>query len=42
LRDIEGYSYEEISKILKISLNLVKVRIHRARKNLKKILGDEI
>ncbi len=42
LRDIEGYSYEEISKILKISLNLVKVRIHRARKNLKKILGDKI
>ncbi|MCX8095413.1 MAG: RNA polymerase sigma factor [Caldisericia bacterium] len=40
LRDIEGYSYEEISKILKISLNLTKVRIHRARKNLKKILGE--
>jgi RNA polymerase sigma-70 factor (ECF subfamily) len=41
LRDIEGYSYDEISKILKLSLNLVKVRIHRARKNLKKILGEK-
>lgn len=40
LRDIEGYTYEEISKILKISLALTKVRIHRARKNLRKILGE--
>jgi len=36
LRDIQEFSYDEISKILKISMNLVKVRLFRARKNLKK------
>ncbi|MGB9750415.1 MAG: RNA polymerase sigma factor [Caldisericia bacterium] len=41
LRDIQDYSYDEISKILKISMNLVKVRLYRARKNLKKIIEDE-
>lgn len=41
LRDIQEFSYDEISKILKISMNLVKVRLFRARKNLKKIIEDE-
>lgn len=41
LRDIQDFSYAEISKILKISMNLVKVRLYRARKNLKKIIEDE-
>jgi RNA polymerase sigma-70 factor (ECF subfamily) len=40
LRDIEGYSYEEIANILKLELGTVKSRISRARNNLKKILND--
>ena len=40
LRDIEGYSYEEIADILKLELGTVKSRISRARKNLKKILNE--
>lgn len=40
LRDIEGYSYEEIAQILNIELGTVKSRISRARNNLKKILNS--
>jgi RNA polymerase sigma factor (sigma-70 family) len=35
LRDIEGYTYKEISEILGISVDQVKVNLHRARKVLK-------
>ncbi|SCG83122.1 RNA polymerase sigma-H factor Sigma-30 [Proteiniborus sp. DW1] len=38
LRDIQGFSYEEISKILDCSIGTVKSRINRARKNLKDII----
>ncbi|MGF7056529.1 RNA polymerase sigma factor [Brassicibacter mesophilus] len=38
LRDIEGFSYEEISRILDCSLGTVKSRISRARNNLKDII----
>jgi RNA polymerase sigma factor (sigma-70 family) len=31
LRDVEGYSYQEISEILEIDLNQVKVNLFRAR-----------
>lgn len=36
LRDIHGFSYDEISKILKISPGTVDSRLHRARKMLRK------
>lgn len=36
MRDIQGFSYEEISKILKLSPGTVDSRLHRARKMLRK------
>jgi RNA polymerase sigma-70 factor (ECF subfamily) len=39
LRDIQGFSYEEISKILKISPGTMDSRLHRARKLLHKKLA---
>ena len=38
LRDYEGYSYEEIGEILKLSESQVKVYIFRARQTLKEYL----
>lgn len=38
LREYEDCNYEEIAKILGISLSLAKVRVHRARLLLKKLL----
>lgn len=38
LREIQGYSYAEISDLLHISLETVKSRINTARENLKKEL----
>lgn len=38
LKDYEGYSYEEISKITTLNLTQVKVYLHRARKTLKDYL----
>lgn len=38
LREYEGYSYQEIADILDIDLSLAKVRVHRARVQLRKIL----
>ena len=35
LRDVEGYSYKEISDILDIDMNQVKVNLFRARKAVK-------
>lgn len=39
LRHIEGRSYEEIAEILELPLGTVKTYIHRARAQLKQILG---
>jgi RNA polymerase sigma-70 factor (ECF subfamily) len=38
LRDIDGYSYQEIAEILAIELSEVKVNLHRARKAVREKL----
>jgi RNA polymerase sigma factor (sigma-70 family) len=38
LRDIDGYSYQEIADILEIGLGDVKVNLHRARKTVREAL----
>jgi RNA polymerase sigma factor (sigma-70 family) len=38
LRDVEGYSYQEIADITENTLDFVKVSLHRARKSLKEAL----
>ncbi|SMB92907.1 RNA polymerase, sigma-24 subunit, RpoE [Desulfonispora thiosulfatigenes DSM 11270] len=40
LRDIEGYSYEEIAEITNVSLGTVKSRLNRARKELKEKISS--
>jgi RNA polymerase sigma-70 factor (ECF subfamily) len=44
LRDIQGFSYDEISDMLKIAMGTVRSRLHRARLSvrdcLKKLIGD--
>ncbi len=41
LFDLMEFSHQEIAEILDISVENVKVRLHRARKKLKKILEEE-
>jgi RNA polymerase sigma-70 factor (ECF subfamily) len=38
LRDLEGMRMEEIAKLLEITVNAVKIRVHRARQALKSML----
>ena len=40
LRDIEGYSYEEIAILTKTTLGTVKSRISRARGMIRQALGE--
>ncbi|WP_313341448.1 sigma-70 family RNA polymerase sigma factor [Sedimentibacter sp.] len=42
LRDIQGFSYSEISEILTCNIGTVKSRLNRARKSLKEILENEL
>ncbi|WP_312831762.1 RNA polymerase sigma factor [Sedimentibacter saalensis] len=42
LRDIQGFSYSEISEMLSCNLGTVKSRLNRARKSLKEILENEL
>ncbi|SHH14489.1 RNA polymerase sigma factor [Tepidibacter thalassicus] len=42
LRDIQGFSYDEISSIMNCSLGTVKSRIKRGRENLKKIIKESM
>ena len=39
LKDIEGFDYERIGEILELPLGTVKSRLHRARLELKRLLG---
>jgi RNA polymerase sigma-70 factor, ECF subfamily len=39
LCDIEGLSYEEIAEIMRCSLGTVRSRVHRGRKQMRKLLG---
>jgi RNA polymerase sigma-70 factor (ECF subfamily) len=41
LRDMEGYTYEEIARITDSSLGTVKSRINRARQSLRQIITEE-
>ena len=38
LRDVEGYSYQQISEIAGIDLSLAKVRVYRARLHMRRML----
>jgi len=40
LHDAEGYSAAETAEILEISIGTVKSRLHRARQEIKKFLGE--
>lgn len=42
LRDMEGYNYEEIGKILDLTESQVKVYLFRARKKMKEVLKQSI
>ncbi len=40
LKDIQGFSYEEIAQVLKLSMGTVKSRLFRGREKLKKSLAN--
>ncbi len=39
LREIEGFSYDEIAQVLGVKRNTAEVRLHRARQQLRALLG---
>lgn len=42
LRDVQGFSYEELSEMLSLKPGTVKSRLHRARATLQQCLADRI
>jgi len=40
LRDVEGYSYEEVSQMLSCSLGTVKSRLSRAREMMRRRMTE--
>ena len=42
LRDVEGYTYEEIADALSLSMSQVKVKLHRARKYIRTKMTETI
>ena len=42
LRDVQGFSYEELSEMLSLNLGTVKSRLHRARATLQHFLADKV
>jgi RNA polymerase sigma-70 factor (ECF subfamily) len=42
LRDVQGFSYEELSQMLSLNLGTVKSRLHRARAALQECLAEYI
>ena len=41
LREVEGFSYEEVGEMLGIKRNAAEVRLHRARHRLRVLLGED-
>jgi RNA polymerase sigma-70 factor (ECF subfamily) len=39
LRDIDGYSYEEISEIMDMEINAIRVTLSRARRSVRESLN---
>ena len=42
LREVEGLTYEEIGEYLEITMDQVKVNLHRARKSLREYLLNQV
>lgn len=42
MKDIQGYSYEEISEITGLNVNAIRVNVSRARKKIIHVFGKEV
>jgi RNA polymerase sigma-70 factor (ECF subfamily) len=42
LRDIQGFSYDELSKMLSLKPGTVKSRLHRARAAMRECLSEKL